>query len=170
MPGIGPAARDRDERETLHAEVLKHLPHLAVVIVKRPRRVIGRIAKSVAFDSDDPHFEAAAQGIEKRHELGRAGAGADSADEQHGLPARLAGVGVVDDAPLAGLQALQRGADRIEMVGECDRLRGPRNCKGKYRQGQNTMDHRTGSVSRLRSSVAICASSFVRSRLRHSMR
>ena len=175
MPGIGPAARYRDQREFADPQMPQHLAELAGVIVKRPLGIESGIAKPVTLHRNDPQLEPIAHRIKEGDQFGRAAAGANPAQKQDRLPACLAGVGEMDRPAFAGGQALHRGADRIEPVREHDRIGGTGfgHCGRGQRQGRNYGNHvfhRTGSVSRLRSSTSICACSPARSRLRHRYR
>ena len=170
MPGISPAARDRDEGETIDTKLAQNLLDLAIIVLKCPGGVIGCIAKSITLDCDDPHLEPPTQGIQKRNQFGRAGACADAANEQHRRPAHFPRVGEMHRPPFPGLKALERRSDWIKMIGECNGLRKHWTCKGQCGCGQKTQPHRTGSVSKLLSSSGICASSAERSMLRHKRR
>ena len=173
MPGIGSAARDRDQRELVDPQVAQHLRHFAVVVGESPGRIERGIAQAVAFHRHDTQFQALAHGIKESDQFRRTATGSDPADEQDRPPASLPGVGEMDGAAFLGGQPLDRGADRIELVREDDRIDGRglglerRGHAGQGDQCDQSL-HRTGSVSRLRSSTSICFNSSARFRLRHS--
>jgi hypothetical protein len=101
--------------------MIQYRPHFADIVVISPGRIIGGVAKPVAFDRNEPQVQLAPQGVDKSGHQKRPRARAGPAQKQHRTPAGLAGVGKMDGPPAGPGQRLNLRSQIVETGLECGR-------------------------------------------------